>query len=72
MKVKRSQNRMILKEKARKSPKIVAANQPHMKVVKAVNHLVALKTQAALMGRDQIKSGRMNRVQIALRHDKIL
>ena len=73
VKVKRkNQNRMILRERVRKNPRIVEANRPHTKVVKAVNHLVALKTQAALMGKAQTKSGRMNRVQIVLRHDKIL
>jgi len=56
----------------RKNPRIVEVNQRHTKVVKAVNHLVALKTQEALMEKAQTKSGKMNRVQIVLKHDKIL
>ena len=68
--VKRSLNRMILRAKVRKSPRIVVANRLHMKVDKAVNHLVVLKAQAALMGKAQTKSGRMNRVRIVPKLDK--
>ena len=73
MKAKRSQKRMTLRLQVKKNQRrTVEVNRLHMKVVKVVIHLVALKTLAALMGKAQIKSGRMNRVQIVLRHDKIL